>query len=666
MVRTNSNLAIAAPLFSSESSPWHSPVGTPNKVHGKVADPFSVLTPSLPSAASKGYLPDDDEEDEFSPFGSSVPKKEKTLNLAAKPFEPGGSSQDEQSYASSISDTNSSQGDPDQADAFASMTPLDVLTQVFSSVPRPELEEALHQSGYDFESAMGVLMARYTLPRSGSTTPQRVASPRPLLGVGSRGALATVHHGPSQGYFVAGGRHGGGAMSPGGRGGWGPASGTRSPGGPPVRMCRYFLQGECRRSDCRFSHDLDRAMCRFWLRGHCGKGPNCEFLHQFPNNLDPSALSNAMSRVERSSDGSARSPGMEYGHVDEFPDLGNSRGARQGRFDPSRNRFANAVKRAAPVPLPAHTVQISGARRLNTYGQVPDSYEQPEQAPAVPRPSRRLTLHPPTLLPTIRTGFAANEQYMKARAAAIRLGHARNACLARAADAFRRGDGAAAKRFSREGRALNEKMLNEGSDAAQSLIRQRMREAQAAVRERDAAWSDDPGDRGARGRECAGGLGVVMGVAGRRRVPGGEVLSAEERTECLLDLHTLHGTEGSDILAQFLGELEREHYRGLGAFPLLLNVRSGSGKGVADTAQRTCWLGRKSTSGCKIQDGARPEFGWPPASSRPSRTGGTPGARRAASCASIRVDSEGNKRRDTDIGGVKGWGPVSRGSCSSI
>lgn len=33
------------------------------------------------------------------------------------------------------------------------------------------------------------------------------------------------------------------------------------------RVCRYFLAGECRRADCRFSHNLEKALCRFWLKG---------------------------------------------------------------------------------------------------------------------------------------------------------------------------------------------------------------------------------------------------------------------------------------------------------------------------------------------------------------------------------------------------------------
>ncbi|WVF65377.1 hypothetical protein IAT40_000104 [Kwoniella sp. CBS 6097] len=577
MSRTGSNLAIAAPLFSAQSSPFASPLGTPQKTSIKMPDVFASPAPSFSRTSSyKGVIPDDDDDDEFSPFGRGLPKlhhqDSSLLNTEAKPFSPyGAGAGDYSNFSSGVSHSGSSasygsrtSGEEPSVEelnneAGAGMTPLDVLCSVFTSVPRSELEDALHRAGYDFESAMSMLVAQHTLPRSGASTPQRVASPRPLLGVGARGAMPGAHHAPREGYFQQGGRSFRGDLSPGFSG-----AGARSPGGHGGKMCRYFLAGECRRSDCRFSHDVDRALCRFWLRGHCAKGPNCEFLHQLPNNLDTNALSNAMSHIEISSDGYARpsSPAM-YSPAEEFPDLLASRLNRGigGRFDPSRNRFANAVKRATPAP--PSMIQVSGMRQTPLPAQ---NNISPSLAPAVlavPRPSQRIKLRPPTLLPTLKTGTMANEQYMTTRATSIRLGHARNACLARAADAFRRGDGAAAKRFSREGKALNQRMLNEAAEAAQTLVKDRRIEAQSAVRERDPGWSDDPSDRAERGKECAGGLGTIMGVAGRKNVQGGDTLSSVERTEALLDLHTLHGGEGSDIAGQFLAELERENFRGL-------------------------------------------------------------------------------------------------------
>ena len=80
--------------------------------------------------------------------------------------------------------------------------------------------------------------------------------------------------------------------------------------------------------------------------------------------------------------------------------------------------------------------------------------------------------------------------------------------MSRAADAWRRGDGAAAKRFSREGHELNAKMGAEMADAVAKLVGERAKLSEQAVRSRDARWSDDLGDRGARGKSCGGGLGV--------------------------------------------------------------------------------------------------------------------------------------------------------------
>lgn len=310
-------------------------------------------------------------------------------------------------------------------------------------------------------------------------------------------------------------------------------------------------------------------------------------MHNLPPSMDPNSLNAAMQRLDVNSPGGSR-PGTPpvhgtYGAGDDFPDLLAARLNRHagvaGRFDPARNRFANAVKRPMPS-APVQTINVTGGRfspapgagaiggpGSGTFSPAPGAGAPGPAVPVQPRPSNRVKLHPPTLMPTLKTGAVANEQYMTARAASIRLGHARNACLARAADAFRRGDGAAAKRFSREGKALNEKMLSESHEAANVLVKERMKDAQAAVRERDPAWSDDARDRAERGRECGAGFGVVLGVASAGKVPDGGRLSSEERTECLIDLHTLHGSEGVDIVSHFLAELERENYRGLGESP---------------------------------------------------------------------------------------------------
>lgn len=288
-------------------------------------------------------------------------------------------------------------------------------------------------------------------------------------------------------------------------------------------------------------------MCRFWLRGNCAKQESCEFLHQIPSDVDVSALTAAMSGTNFQSDSRESTPPPE-----EFPTLGQhdmGRGRRgvypQRAYDPGRTRFAAAVK-----------TQPSSARfsRRPDLSRISSNNGSMSGGIPVPRLSPRIKLRPPTLLPTLPTGESVNRLYMSYRHRALQLGSARNACLSRAADAWRRGDGAAAKRFSREGHELNAKMGGEAAEAASRLVKERVRLAAEAVRARDASWSDDPRDRSDRGKVVAGGLGVILGVANKET--GSDKSTArstpDERTEVLLDLHGLHANEAVDVLDKFL------------------------------------------------------------------------------------------------------------------
>jgi len=312
------------------------------------------------------------------------------------------------------------------------------------------------------------------------------------------------------------------------------------------------------------SHDFERALCRFWLRGTCAKGETCEFLHTLPTNIDVNGIANAMTRTDLNNQG--RPPKESSPPPDEFPTLDHANGTNvknkrggsagygpQPHHDPGRTRFAAAVKKPAPTSrseaIPAITRRDTGPTGEPIHHRV---------SVVAPRPSPRLKLRPPTLLPTLPTGDSVNKMYMGYRSRALQLGAARNACLSRAADAWRRGDGAAAKRFSREGHELNAKMSTEMADAAGQLVKERAKLAEQAVRGRDAAWSDDPGDRTSRGKVVGNGLGVCLGIA-RMDVGGTEKLSPEERTEAALDLHGLHANEATEVLEAFLLAVSHIH-----------------------------------------------------------------------------------------------------------
>lgn len=342
-------------------------------------------------------------------------------------------------------------------------------------------------------------------------------------------------------------------------------------------------------ADQSCSHDLERALCRFWLRGTCAKGESCEFLHHLPD-VDISQLSAAMSST--SLDGHVGRPSTPP--VDEFPVLG-SDGSKAGGFghersahlDPSRTRFAAAVKKSVPsITKPTDSATLLARRQA--MGPSADSLHH-HTAIIAPRPSPRIKLRPPFLLPTLPTGGAVNDMYMSYRSRALQLGAARNACLSRAADAWRRGDGAAAKRFSREGHDLNAKMRGEMAESARKLVRERNKIVEQTVRARDASWSDDPADRTTRGKTCGAGLGVFLGVVSREAAMEIGRLTPEERTECILDLHGLHANEATEVLEEFLVavrhifiplappgltrlchalQLEKEHFYGLGVWLL--------------------------------------------------------------------------------------------------
>ncbi|KAI6100659.1 hypothetical protein EDD16DRAFT_1654684 [Pisolithus croceorrhizus] len=272
----------------------------------------------------------------------------------------------------------------------------------------------------------------------------------------------------------------------------------------PTTECRYYLAGECLRADCRFSHDLERALCRFWLRGTCAKQD--QLTMATPMRVPQALLRRISPHWAMTVLGKPKQEGIQR--------TGQSLATRSGT-DP----FAAAVKRPPPTAAPADRAMRADNLQLRT-------------TIVAPKPSPRIKLRYQHL-------------YMSYRARALQLGAARNACLSRAADAWRRGDGAAAKRFSREGHELNAKMSQEMAEAAGRLVRERTKTAEQA------------------GRTCGGGLGICLGVA-KKDVGGDAKLSSEERTEVMLDLHGLHSNEATEVLEEFLLALEREHFLGLG------------------------------------------------------------------------------------------------------
>ena len=607
LTRTSSNLAIAAPLVIPSRSP------TP----GANVTTFGSRPNSRLGAPSRPPFEDED-DDEFSPFGKRINIQHSaaaTVGNSNKTTSEEGSSAGTDAPALGGAASAEDEPDPcaypypehllggmedqapylggsgDMMDGRDGMTPFDVLQSVFGNSLAPgELEDALGRNGWDFEGTMQYLVDRQQQPHRGQEQRGDGALPTPPPSQGqhlSSGYNAPYAAGPGRGGpapgnyghkvmvvpreqigFMRGGRPGPGFPS-------GPMPRQQQAGGPGLRggrVCRYFLAGECRRADCRFSHDLDRALCRFWLRGICAKGDQCEFMHRLPNGmqLEGGAVPGAPGYRDgppgygylqpgggygggpNSSFGSrSASPalGMGQGEMDdeEFPALGSTRPTRSQQHqppftvDPSKNRFARqAVETQLQTPPLTSTHNPNG------------------------RPSPRIILRPPTQLPLASlaslptTQNTSSKTYQMYRERPTQLSAARNACLARAADAWRRGDVQLAKRFTREGHELNAKMRAEGREGGRKAVLEWVEgfreEFDAVVASAHRKATSPIGDsyEWERGEAVANGLAVCLGHA-----PGGDV-------EVYIDLRGLFVDEGVELLEEYLMFLERDGFTGLG------------------------------------------------------------------------------------------------------
>ncbi|XP_052225371.1 uncharacterized protein LOC127840949 isoform X1 [Dreissena polymorpha] len=62
---------------------------------------------------------------------------------------------------------------------------------------------------------------------------------------------------------------------------------SRKPSSTQRKPCSFYLEGNCRRADCKFAHDISNITCRFWEEGLCFKGPLCPFLHGYARESSP-------------------------------------------------------------------------------------------------------------------------------------------------------------------------------------------------------------------------------------------------------------------------------------------------------------------------------------------------------------------------------------------
>lgn len=519
------------------------------------------------------------------------------------------------------------------------MTPFDVLSSILSGIgsasgaanwTSEQIEEALERNHWDVDATLSMIMegnGPYTLSNQGLTdssnnrtiptgpssrsgvsivSQEIFASQRAGLGGSSSlgegvnrpslvRASSSTSVTPIANSNAFGGGGGGNAIAQ-------PISTSRS--GPPGRVCRFFLAGECRRADCRFSHDLNRALCRFWLKGQCLNGDECSFLHDI--SMVDSVTQN---RTQSGSFVGSQSPNMNSFEPDDtppaedFPELNLAPTAPKAQRakaaaaaainDPSRTRWSNTLQRKWNTPM-AQVQQGEAHLSLNAKNGplrgVPTGPRASLSPASSPSPAKRginsgrISLRPPLLLPTLNTGKSAAQTYANYREQSLALTEKRNKCLARAAEAYKAGNGAEARKWSHEGQTINQSIQEESKSLARTMLRGRHDEIRSRLANESTqtglvdASIDERGSRGLRGKSMGAELGVCLGVVPNRGIAGVNVanLSMEERMDVLMDCHLLHASEAIDLIEEFLMGLENEQFRGLAFLAVGLGKHTSS------------------------------------------------------------------------------------------
>jgi hypothetical protein len=147
------------------------------------------------------------------------------------------------------------------------MTPFDHLHSIFadSDVSEELLEEALTSTGFDVDRSIEYIIDRQIGNQPPMPPPLAMIDPSASLlnGLPQNRMIASSGSRPlivSRDSFDGFGRGDGGRGSPRyGSRSQTPSGDSRGVGG---RVCRFYLAGNCLRSDCKFSHDVGKAVCK--------------------------------------------------------------------------------------------------------------------------------------------------------------------------------------------------------------------------------------------------------------------------------------------------------------------------------------------------------------------------------------------------------------------
>ncbi|KAJ3407354.1 hypothetical protein CcCBS67573_g01310 [Chytriomyces confervae] len=272
-------------------------------------------------------------------------------------------------------------------------------------------------------------------------------------------------------------------------------------------ICRHLLSGGCYRSDCWFSHDLSNTVCKYFLQGFCSNGDECPFLHD-THRIVSSVYDSVHPDIPQQYDDN------DGTHQDfdssTFPSLSTLDAKTPAKFDfwgPTL-AFNEVLKREAPALSDAARKEYTGDggfAKTVAKGTAARYFDDSQEG-------RKIKL---SGVKWLGTGGDMNSLYKKHRKEAGEAAVERNRMFQRAAEAYRSGNMAAAKKFSQEGHRLDGIVSQYNAKASSDIFQTR------------------------------------------------NASSAVSDTERMLDLHGLHGNEAIYFLDESLARLKKERFVGV-------------------------------------------------------------------------------------------------------
>ncbi|KAF9111716.1 hypothetical protein BGX27_004558 [Mortierella sp. AM989] len=402
------------------------------------------------------------DDDEFNPFAppsaSDLEVLNGTRNMSYNGYHSSTPSQPQYPPPIFYSDENYSAEDDEpyspSTNLDQDMTPLEMLMQIIQDVSPDKIEKAFEKCGYDFERTLEALTAARKSSESEIIAPF--------------------------------------------------AGDIRS-----TQTCRHFLQGNCFRKDCWYSHDLDSMVCKF-CRVREPSPPPVKQLPPTMGDFDfPSLSASTSSSKNKGPTKGSKSNGQHDSKK-------NKNNGSNGKINNPVDTLASQLEEKANVsspPLAKPTISYSAtaaaaaSKPLTPLKRGDDAEEQ--------RKAFRLEMAPSSI-PWLETGSTLNSEYLKSRAQAIEYGKARNRCFELATQAYLTNDGASAAKLSSQGREYNDLMMATHRDASRQIFNSRNQ----------------------------------------------SMVKSTTKGETWIDLHGLHVDESLAFLDEFMEKLEKEVYTG--------------------------------------------------------------------------------------------------------